>query len=288
VSTFPPDDRRRNELLAEMHLELVPSASLDVAAASLAAESQVSVTCSPARDIEETVDVAVALAGRGHRVTPHLAARMIVDADHFERLVHRLAENDVRRIFVIGGDAEEPRGPYSDARQLLERIAESDVSFSHIGFAGYPHGHPAIELETLRRALAEKQQLVDAAGARGFITTQLCFDPEVIAAWIDSIRRDGVDVPVHLGMAGVVTRSRLMRMAMQLGVGPTIRYLRKNRASAASLMTGTYRPDILVEYLLPRAGDLNITALHCFTFNEVAETLSWAQRAIASTTPFEP
>jgi methylenetetrahydrofolate reductase (NADH) len=81
-------------------------------------------------------------------------------------------------VFVIGGDAAPPHGAYSSAGELLPVICEHPHRPRTLGIAGYPEGHPLIEPETLERALDEKSRLAD------YVTTQMCFDAEVLRHWI--------------------------------------------------------------------------------------------------------
>jgi len=70
-------------------------------------------------------------------------------------------------------------------------------------------------------------------------------------------------------------------MGLRLGVGSSLRYLKKNRTSLRRLLsTRGYTPDQL---LLPLSGDfeeLGIAALHVFTFNQVSATAQW-QRSVS-------
>ena len=70
-------------------------------------------------------------------------------------------------------------------------------------------------------------------------------------------------------------------MGAKLGIGASLRYLRKNRAVVSKLATpGGYDP---MDMLAPMAADfetLNIAALHVFTFNQVAHTVAWRNAII--------
>ncbi|MGH8927888.1 MAG: methylenetetrahydrofolate reductase, partial [Acidimicrobiia bacterium] len=66
-----------SELLSQATFEVIPMKSTLEKAASLPAGSSVSVTASPAKGIEATIDLAIALHDIGYRSVPHLAARMI-------------------------------------------------------------------------------------------------------------------------------------------------------------------------------------------------------------------
>ena len=140
----------------------------------------------------------------------------------------------------------------------------------------YPHGHPLIDDGVLHEALHAKQELLAEAGVTGYCSTQMCFDPGRIEDWLRAERAAGLTLPVHLGISGVVERSKLLTMGARLGVGPSLRYLRKNRAAITKLMTSpNYSPDHLLTALSPALEELGVTGLHVFTFNQVGATASW-------------
>jgi methylenetetrahydrofolate reductase (NADPH) len=276
------------------HLELIPTPKAYLQFPALPASSTVSVTCSPAKDIEATLDLAAQLQDLGHTVIPHLAARMIEGPEHVSRIATWLNDHGVRDVFIIGGDAPEPHGPYLDAAGLIRALLESNANLANVGFGGYPEGHATIPLGALADAVADKQALLDAAGLGGWVSTQMCFDTKAVTRWIAASRSNGLHLPIHLGIPGVIDTTKLLTMGAKLGIGASLRYLRKNRAVVSKLAApGGYDP---MEMLLPLARDfetLNISALHVFTFNQVANTTAWraavigesASLAIATPTP---
>jgi len=81
----------------------------------------------------------------------------------------------------------------------------------------------------------------------------------------------------------VVERKRLMTMGVRLGVGASLRFLRKQRATmVAMLAPGGYDPTDLVTTMSARADALGIEGLHAFTFNAVAATEAWRQSLLWS------
>lgn len=113
-----------------------------------------------------------------------------------EEIVRRLEDLGVRGVFVVGGDAERPAGPFSSAAELLFAMADVGHDFEEIGMGGYPEGHPIIDDYTLRRALLDKLPLAT------YIVTQVCFNPGAVLEWVADIRRQGVRLPVVVGIPG--------------------------------------------------------------------------------------
>lgn len=271
----------RLALIANLKYELVPLDNIDGAIAELPPASTVSVTCSPAKGIDATMALTDHLRALGHTAVPHVAARMVESPEHLRRIAHWLRSEEVRHLFLVGGDATPPHGPYHEAAGFLQDLLALQPELSSVGVTSYPDGHPAIDRPVLRAALHHKQQLLAEAGIAGYASTQLCFEPVRIERWLTEERRAGLELPIHLGVAGVVDRRKLMTMGVRLGVGTSLRYLRKNRAAIGQLMTSaSFDPNTLLEPLEPSLQALRIEALHCFTFNQVAPTVEWQRSAL--------
>ena len=259
-----------------LHYELVPMRSFDQAMADLPAHAHVSVTCSPVKGIAATQEATVRLLDLGHRPVPHLAARMVEDREHAAKLARWLREYSIDEVFVIAGDAPEPLGPYEGALTFIRDLLDGDPGVSRVGVTGYPEGHAAIDERVVADQLAAKNELLQSAGIDGWVSTQLCFDPNAIRAWILQQRDRGIALPVRLGVPGVVDRMKLMTMGTRLGIGASLRYLGKNRSTMTRLMApGGYDPTTLVAAFNDELDLLGIEAFHSFTFNSVAETRAW-------------
>jgi methylenetetrahydrofolate reductase (NADPH) len=258
--------------------EVLPLGTTEKEVARLARPAQLTVTCSPKHGPDESVDVGCRLAARGHSVTVHVAARMVRDRAHLDRLLADMAGAGMEDLFLIGGDANPPEGPYASAVDLLPLIAEHPRRPRTIGIAGYPEGHPEIDPDTLAEALEQKSGLSD------YITTQLCFDPDAVIAWVDETRRRGVTLPVLVGVPGVVDRARLLRMAVRVGVGPSVGFLRKQRGIRNLLGLTTAANDRIYDALRPCLDDpkRNISGFHFYTFNQLVDTWNWERRKSGS------
>jgi sarcosine oxidase, subunit beta len=269
------------KVLARPRYEVFPAKGAEDLAYHLPKEAKVTVTCSPTRGIEATLLLVERLAERGLQVVPHISARLVADEAHLEEIVRRLDELDVREIFVIGGDAEKPVGPFSGAFELLSEMTDIGHNFEHIGIAGYPEGHPIVDDDALRRALQDKLPFAT------YIVSQMCFDPEAIVDWVADIRRRGILLPVIVGIPGVVDKKRLFQISRKIGVGDSARFLRKHTNLAVSLFaslfkSGGYSPDGLVRELVPYVGDQdhNIIGFHVYTFNQIESTEKWRREIL--------
>lgn len=273
----------RRDLVANLCFELVPMKSVEPAIADLAPGSTVSVTCSPAKGLPATQDLVARLVDLGHEAVPHLAARQVENREHVARLAAWIRRVGLPEVFVIAGDCPHPAGPYLDAISFLRDLFEHDTGLERVGVASYPDGHPLIERPILHEALHAKQTLFAAVGVAGSATTQMCFDAARIRTWLSVERCDGFTMPVAVGIPGVVDRTRLLKTGVRIGVGASLRYLRKNRAAMAALLgPGGYDPTDLVTAIAADAAELGVTGLHSFTFNSVAPTRAWQDSLLAA------
>lgn len=93
-------------LLQAPRYEVIPVEGIEDKVSTLPYGTTVTVTASPGHGIGRTIDVSARLAGRGFRVVPHLAARMIADRGQLERILAHLEAAAIHEAFVVAGDHE--------------------------------------------------------------------------------------------------------------------------------------------------------------------------------------
>jgi methylenetetrahydrofolate reductase (NADPH) len=256
----------------EAYMEVFPTDTIEAKLDVLEPGSYVAVTCSPTKGVDVTLDMSERLALRGFKVVPHVAAKMVRDRAHLLEIIAHLNDLPIISIFVPGGDADAPMGEYDTALSLLRDIAELDHKFTEIGVAAHPEGHPAASNEELLNALLMKQEFAN------YLVTQMCFDSDVVGSWLRTIRESGVHLPAWIGLPGVADRGSLLKTSLRIGVGDSLRYLKRNPKVAARLMlSNEYRPDELLKDLAPYLADpaCNIQGHHIYCFNQVEKTEQW-------------
>lgn len=237
----------------------------------------VTVTASPSKGLEATLDLAERLAGHGYAVVPHLAARMISGRTELAEISERLVGKQISRIFVPGGDAD-PAGDYPDALALLEDLAALGRPFAHVGIAGYPESHPTIDDDLTVQSMWDKRRYAT------HVVSNLTFDPAVIRDWVHRMRRRGITMPLLLGVPGPVERTKLLAMATKIGVGESTRFLAKHKGTFARLAApGGFTGESFLEKCAPTLAEPTalVEGLHVFTFNQIAETEAWRQDLLA-------
>ena len=235
------------------------------------------VTASPAKGQDATVDLAVRLADAGYTVAPHLSAQQVRDRAHLAEIVRRCREAGITDVFVIGGDPTDTPTEFKHAHDLLVALHELPHGFTEIGIGGHPEGHPSVSDDVLFDALADKASLAT------HIKTQIVFDPKVILNWARELKRRGIDLPVHVGVPGAVHRQKLIRVSGGLGIGESARFLKKQQGLLwRFFVPGGYSPDKIIKELVPHIGepDNHIDGFHIFTFNDLGPTETWRQKTL--------
>jgi methylenetetrahydrofolate reductase (NADH) len=224
----------------------------------------------------ELIAAAALLRKAGLEPVVHIAARRLHTPDNLTNLLSGLrGEADVRRLLVIGGDAD-AAGPFPDALAVIQKGRLREAGIEEIGIGAYPEGHHRIPPERLEAALDEKIASAAAHGLRVHIVSQFSFSPERILDWLKQLRACGITKPVKVGMAGPTSVPGLLRYAKRCGVNASLRGLMSGRAGdLIGQLAGHVGPDRIVE-TLALAGDLGDAAPHYFSFGGALETARYA------------
>lgn len=274
-----PDAREADgvaALLSNPRFELMPFDSFGEQMGYLPHGAAIAITTSPTLGLDATLEWTETAVEAGYEVIPHIAARYVRGPDHLDEIAGRLVEAGVTDLFVPGGDREEPVGEFESAFDLLSTLDDLAYEFEDIGITGYPEGHAFLSDETLAAAMAKKEPYAT------YIVTQLCYDSEAVIDWIETIRDRGVELPVEVGIPGVLKYQRLLGISQKVGVGDSVRFLRKTSGVLGFVRQlvgsrGQYTPDALIDGLAPYALDpaYGIAGVHIYTFNQVPDGEDW-------------
>jgi methylenetetrahydrofolate reductase (NADPH) len=241
----------------------------------------VTVTASPTRGLDATLELAGRLKAEGFAVVPHVSARLVRDVAHLRDIVAQVTEQGIADLFVPAGDADPPAGPFHSSLSLLEalhELAAADGSLlPRLGITGYPESHPKIDDDVTIQAMWDKRSYAS------YIVSNLCFDAAVISGWVRRVRARGVALPLRVGLAGPVERAKLVTMATKIGVTDATRFMASHGPSILRLgAPGGYDPDRLLTRIGPMLSDPAsiVEGLHVFTFNQVRETEQWRRRLL--------
>ena len=255
-------------LLARPRYEVIPLGGVEEAVLEhVPAEVTVTVTTSPRKGLEPTLELAERLAAHGYSVVPHLAARHVRDRADLSELVERVRAFGTTDVLVMAGDAPEPVGEFDGSVPFLRALAELGRPFPAVGITGYPESHAFISDAATIQSMFEKAELAT------YIVSQICFDPVVTAAWVKAVWDRGTHLPIYIGLPGAVPCAKLKRVSERIGVGDSLRLLRPD---------GDFDPDPLVTGLVESFDEVppNVAGFHVFTFNDLEGTERWRQQAL--------
>ncbi len=277
--------RRMAELVVNGSLEVVPREARRAAsiAGLLPAGTAAYVPSLPGRSAEEAFEALATLHRAGFDPVPHVAARRYPSRGALRAFLERAVQDcGVHRVLLLGGDVDQPAGPYADAAAVLEDGVLTATGVREVAVAGYPEGHPRIAAAVLQAALQRKLALARAQGLGASIVTQFGFAPARITAYCAQLARSAPDVPVYVGLAGPANPVTLMRYAQRCGVAASLRALQNLGTSAVRLVGHLDPAEMLAgmaQYCSARPT-CNVVGVHLFGFGGVAPTAEWMSRMI--------
>jgi len=233
--------------------------------------------------IEDMVATAKRLNNDGFRVMPHFPARIIKDEATLGDWIARYqGEADVKQALMLAGGVEKPHGDFHSSMQLLETGLFDKAGFERLHVAGHPEGNKDIDpdgsMKNVDEALQWKQKFSERTEAKMALATQFAFDTKPIIDWANGVKAAGVDLPIHIGIAGPAKLQTLIKFAIACGVGPSLKVLQK-RAMDVSKLLLPYEPnDVISELAAHKAAnpDFNITNVHFFPLGGIKTNANWA------------
>lgn len=265
-------------LLDDISIELLPeqAAGFDLQRSGLPRGSLVFVTHIGGKPLHLQVTAAKLLRSYGAEPVCHLGARNFASVDEYARHLAELGEAGVRTVLMIGGNSSAGRPAMHCASEMLSHPVVRQSGIKRVFFAGHPEGHASIPAETLRMVIKEKVALARDLGLEPALVTQFAFDGGVMTAWAGNVRRDGVDVPIRFGVAGVTSMAKLIKFAVLCGVGASLKGLKAQGGSILKAMR-EQDPSEVIEGLETgvRSHSLGQVGLHFFPFGGWERTTEW-------------
>lgn len=211
---------------------------------------------------------------------PHVPARIIPDRATLDDWIARYrGEADVDQALILAGGVPEAAGAYENSMQLLGSGAFDGFRRLHV--AGHPEGNRDIDMDggtkNVSDALAWKQKFAERTDAEMAIATQFCFEAEPVIAWADAIRAAGIDLPIHIGVAGPAKLQTLIRFAIACGVGPSLRVLQRRAADVTKLLLPFEPTAFLSQIAAHKAAnpDFGIVSAHIFPLGGITASATW-------------
>ena len=232
--------------------------------------------------IEDMVKTAKRLAEDGFSTMPHFPARIIRDKATLNDWISRYqGEAGVAQALLLAGGISKPHGEYESSMDLLETGLFDKANFKNIHIAGHPEGNKDIDPDgsskNVDAALKWKQSYKDKTDAKMAIATQFSFESGPIIKWANSIKNAGIDIPIHIGIAGPAKLQTLIRFAIACGVGPSLKVLQKRATDVTKLLLPYEPTEVLSQLADHKANnsDFNISGVHFFPLGGIKTNAKW-------------
>lgn len=277
-----PADTRLEAFLQGYSIEVMPRTAEKIAdfRALLPRGTRVYIAHIQGTPIADMVATARRLARDGYPVMPHVPARIIKDRATLADWIARYrGEAGVDQALLLGGGISTPAGDFDSSMQLLETGLFDGFRRLHV--AGHPEGNRDIDSDggdrLVMEALRWKQDFSTRTDAQMAIVTQFAFAAAPIIAWADRLRTEGIDLPIHVGIAGPATLQSLIKFAIACGVGPSLRVLQKRAMDVSRLLLPCEPTDVLADLAAHMAAhpDGNITHVHFFPLGGIPGNAAW-------------
>ena len=233
-------------------------------------------------EIGAMIATAKRLTDEGFNVMPHFPARMIKNIamlNDWIDMYHN--EAGVDEALLLAGGSTSPLGDFNSSIQLIESGLFDKAGFKRLHIAGHPEGCRDIDpdggIKNVSEALSWKQEFSKRTDASMAIATQFCFDAGVVKQWANNIKRDGIDIPIHIGIAGPAKLQTLLKFSVECGIGASMKVLTKRAKDLTKLLL-PYEPTKILQDLSDHKSKdpyLNIEKVHFFPIGGIKKTVDW-------------
>ncbi|WP_372840170.1 methylenetetrahydrofolate reductase [Phaeovulum sp.] len=278
----PPAPNALATFLDGVSIEVMPrtAAGIEDFRALLPAGTRVYIAHIDGTPIDDMVACAARLRREGFEPMPHFPARLIASKAVLLDWINRYkGEAGIEQALLLGGGVNTPAGDYTSALQMMESGAFDGFTRLHI--AGHPEGNRDIDADGGDRiameALRLKQDWAARSDAKMAIVTQFCFEAEPVIAWVDKLARLGIQLPVHIGVAGPAKLQTLVKYAIACGVGPSLRVLQRRARDVTKLLMPFGPGDLLRALAAHKTANpsFGIESVHFFPLGGIKATATW-------------
>ena len=236
--------------------------------------------------IEEMVATAKKINEQGFSPMPHFPARIIKDKNVLQDWISKYQnEANVKSGLLIAGGANKPYGEYDSSIQLIESELFDKANFQNLHIAGHPEGSMDIDpdgsTKNVDQALSWKNEFSKRTDAKMAITTQFSFDADSVISWANNLKKSGIDIPIHIGIAGPAKLQTLLKYSIECGVGASIKIIQKRAMDLTKLLL-PYKPTTIITDLANYKANnpsFNIEKVHFFPLGGVKQVSNFVKEA---------
>lgn len=223
-----------------------------------------------------TLDTVLEIKQAGYQAAPHLSC-VGGSRESIRAILAQFKSQGIDRIVALRGDLPSGyggAGEFRYANELVEFIRAETGDWFHIEVAAYPEVHPQARSpqDDLQNFARKVQAGADAA------ITQYFYNADAYFAFMDQVRKLGIDVPVVAGIMPITNYTQLMRFSDMCGA-EIPRWVRLKLASFGddSASIKAFGLDV-VSQMCERLLKGGAPGLHFYSMNQAAATTALWQR----------
>ena len=274
------------DFISGYSIEVVPNSAAKIESFKemLPLSTRVYIAHLETENIATMVATAKRINDEGFTVMPHIPARIIKNKAMLNNWISMYQnEAGVKEALLLAGGSKKPVGDYDSSIQLIESGLFDKAGFNRLHVAGHPEGSKDIDpdgsIKNVSEALSWKQKFSNRTDAAMAIATQFCFDASVVTTWADHIKKDGIDLPIHIGIAGPAKLQTLLKFSVECGIGASMKILTKRAKDLTKLLL-PYKPTQMLNDLAEyksKDPQLNIEQVHFFPIGGIKQTTDWIE-----------
>jgi len=277
------------DFISGYSIEVVPNSAAKIESFKeiLPTNTRVYIAHLETESIATMVTTAKRIHEEGFTVMPHIPARIIKNQTTLSDWISMYQnEAGVDEALLLAGGSTKPVGDYDSSIQLIESGLFDKAGFKRLHIAGHPEGSKDIDpdggMKNVSKALSWKQEFSNRTDAAMAIATQFCFDADAVNKWAKNIKEDGIDIPIHIGIAGPAKLQTLLKFSIECGIGASMKILTKRAKDLTKLLL-PYKPtQMLTDLSEYKSKDptLNIEQVHFFPIGGIKQTTDWLEEVL--------
>lgn len=253
---------------------------IEAARTMLKPGTEVFVANLPNDSMDRLVSACTQIAQGGATPVPHMVSRNTASEAELDETLRRLAgEAGVTRALVLGGDRDDPVGPFHQSLQLIETGLFEKHGVRDLAIGIHPETHPRVADEIMHPAQPMKVRAAEAHGLDVYLVSQFAFEAQPYLDMARRLRREGLRNPIRVGVAGPTSAGKLLKFALMCGVGASLRALRERQELAGNMLSGETPEALLRELAVAQAAEpeLGFDSVHFFTFGALDKSVEFVE-----------
>ncbi len=160
---------------------------------------------------DRTMETVYEIQAEGFSAAPHISC-ISSSKEEIRELLTAYKAKGIKRLVTLRGDVpsgEVSAGDFKYAAELVAFIRKESGDWFHIEVAAYPEFHP--EAASAAKDIANFKRKVEA-GANSAIT-QYFYNADAYFRFIDTAKKEGIDVPIVPGVMPIYNYTQLARFS---------------------------------------------------------------------------